>query len=641
MAPLVIFAKMWGHFVVYHDLGYPMEGFKSNNNKKIDKKYVNPFSDIQKFVLKDITLKTISKIIAIENVFLESEDNSFKDLYFNYIHEIYFESEDKEIEENSSYNNDEKRIFIERKSKNNSIISTEKYINDCGDYTHLPQLDNNKEQLFRITSLISKKDILCILENKETGEPIAIIPGSKDLAIIYTQKKSNTALYLRNKNLFNCAYYEDSLSPNKYLFKYFIDKPEKQYDTLVNSIFNDSNAKKSFLEVKDIIQKNEEYNESLLKHSQTIEDLEFNVYYNLQEILGYTLDDDSNLLPIAQLTKSYSNANQNVAKKLPSIISNIIMSNLKQTIEEDKDFKPSIILKEELPTNAAEILFDKVIELKKEVCVDLSKEIQQNLRKSSDKEIHLRSIENVVRRLIEENVGKTKTEAIDKFLAKEFLQSEEALSEVENIDKSCFKVWETSLSKIGLGSFNEIISNYKLDFTSIDHGIFSSLIFLKSLKVYDKIFESKKESAFYKFLSLFHEGNSHAGSIYLKSENIFFSETVGLSILLHNLYPSSFKSSVHKKYRNQISSNPFNFLAILTDTFQKWDRDKLIKSSKEIDVDLISGSDFNLEIKDDILYVSLLTNHPSVKDIEDSLKNNLKEFLHNGDKMIRFAIKQK
>lgn len=639
--PIILFTKMWTHFVVYHDLGYPLEGFKKYNKTTIlGNEFTKPYTDIQKYLIKDLTLKTIAKVIAIETIFIENEGCTLQELYFDFFDNISVLKNEHHTESTVIYKLNESKLIVENPKKDIYLEKAQVIFSKGSSFIHIPQLDNSKELLYRVTSLINKNDIIAIIENSETGVPLALISGQKDSPIIFLQSKASISKSLLSKNLYDCTFYEGNLTSNRFTIRYFINKPDQQYQSLLNEMFIDESVRNSFIEVKNDVKKNKTYYEYQLKKSSTIEDIEFFTYYYLQDILGYTITDDINYLPIAQITNSYANANQNVAKKIPIIISDLIRENYKNYIEENKDFKPNIILKEEFPIDAANQFFDKVIELKSKVCLQLSKELLSNLKTCSDKEVNLKIVMKCIQNLFDSNTKIDCDEKLDSYFNSTFLANSDGLSEISKIEESIFKIWENSLSKMGLLSLNKIIKEYKPDFTSVDHGIYSSLVFLKSLNIYKNAFNKEKKDVFYKLISLFHEGNSYTGSVYLQFENDFFAENVGVSILLHNLYPSKFKDSTLQLYRNKISVNPFNFLAIFADTFQKWDRDKLINPSKKNDIEAISGSNYNLEVKDDIVFVSITTSQSTLKDIEIDLMKILGDFLFNGDKMIKFIVRQ-
>jgi len=641
--PIVIFSKMWSYFVVYHDLGYPVEGFKSKSNIDESKKdFTKVFKNLKDYLNSDLSIKTISKVIAIESVFDEIEGSSLKELYFAYIENITIEQDNKYIESTVSFEEEKEELTIDgKKTDNTGVLEiVQKLFFDSGDYVHIPKLDNYKELLYRVTSLINKNEITAILENNDTGVPIALISGEKSVPVIYLQTKDSIPKSILNKNLYDFAFYEESMPQVKYSLRYFINKPKDQYQDIINGIFIDCNVKEAFYDVKNYIQVDVEYNEYKIKNSSSIEDIEFFIFYSLQDVLGYTITDDVDYLSIAQLSKSFANANQNVAKKLPLLISDLIRENYKNYIKETDDFNPKAILKEEIPSIAAGKFFDQIIKLKQPVCEQLSKDIISNLKDSSNKETNLSSILNCIQKMINENITFDTDNELDKYFNDEFLTDGNRIVDIEHIKDSSFNVWEKSLTKIGIGSLNNIIQDYSPDFSEVDHGVYSSFIFLKSLNTYKSFFNKEKGNIFYKLISLFHEGNSYTGAVYLEYENDFFKECIGQSILLHNLYPSKFNNKNLKKYRNKSSANPFNFLAIFADTFQRWDRDKLINPSKSNNIQITPGSKYNIEIKDDILYVSLKTAQGSLKDIENSLKNILGEFLFNGDKMIKFKIEQ-
>ena len=77
-----LFSLFWTYFVLYHDIAYPLERIKPTDRSNPLKSYLlDDFKVIFSLILKDLALKSLSKIIAIKSVLSSSQSKKFYELY--------------------------------------------------------------------------------------------------------------------------------------------------------------------------------------------------------------------------------------------------------------------------------------------------------------------------------------------------------------------------------------------------------------------------------------------------------------------------------------------------------------------------------------------------------------------------------
>src|SRR5439155_14506320 len=100
------------------------------------------------------------------------------------------------------------------------------------------------------------------------------------------------------------------------------------------------------------------------------------------------------------------------------------------------------------------------------------------------------------------------------------------------------------------------------------------------------------------------------------------------SILLHNLYPNSFKDDAYKNFRSRPDKHEaFTYFALLCDSFQPWDRKRLFNQATGSLPYATYAENFNLEIDSSILRITERGDQLRSDERQSALRTYLNSYL--------------
>ncbi len=626
----------WRYFVLYHDLAYPFEYYLGINNqndtfKDKQKRYLKAFEKISKSIGKDLVFKSLSKVIAINNLNTAHNEELFNLLVANYL------IEEKDGKESAIVKN----IYGEDVDIVNDI-SDDRW----GKAQKLAGIYGYKT-LRNIVNVFPKEHMLAVLFDSN-NYPIALyIPNNpsatsqeksilnvdeiekncEDSHIVYITKyykKKMDSSILSSSFPFN-----DTQFNNNYVFEYFYTYPLEQIDIFLNYLFSGI-EKKDYQEALEHLTNLTKSKLELITTENEFQQYCFDIYLALYKFSGYYkyMEDDPsiNSSAIDSIIHEINNLNNNI----PNLISSIINKILKNELPPKDYFQLS---KKDAAGIVGEIFteafgnYDTMIEKISDIILD---DIVAN-----------NNLVTTIRSMRENLGNKFKIDIPSNFLINYENSSMSVDNLFEAIEKDSFYLSVSKKMKdVGVGEFKEVFNNYKPAYYKgekyYDHGICSALIMIEILNVYENILSQDrsdinllrlKNLSINKDISQWDLKRNYKRSDIL-TESCF-------AIAIHNLYPTSLKN---EKYKTDLLKSPFAYFAILIDTLQPWDRKY---SANQAYMDLpyaTTSSNFNIEIVKNKIRITEGSPEIKLEKRFSQLKNNLNDFLKNASDNIELIL---
>ena len=589
------------YFVMYHDISYPIEHMLGNKNieNEIKELFLKAFTNIPKSIGKDLSLRSLSKFIAVYKLVRHDSEFSFKT-------QINLHIEDSEPEKT--------------------------LINEKENYCQIEKV-YGYETFRTVYSIFEKSNICSVLYEKNSNLPYLIfIPKEDDnVEIVKTKHYSENVTLKKIIKATSGPYDKDHFNLKNYEWGFFINS-ELTLEKLVDSIF----PKLSFDEFDKTIEYIHELTSSHL--SMVISDSSFkqycfDIYMVLYKLAGYlNLDDKSKAQD--KYFSHLSDIISDLGKEIPSKVGNILSSllnekndkiNFENDMEEEENIE-SVVLKY---LNCISPTYDG---LANEIAIPLKSEIhtQYELKKNLDK----------IRVSIGEyfDAKKIKTNyTLD--IKNDSINHTELTAKIDGVVSLIIKDFKRKSEKVGLDSFEDIL-RYKPKYSGIrkkffDHGVNSGLVFLSILDIYEQLIKIDNDANLQRLLKVAIGIDTEHDKDYVnyKFKDIF-SETF-FAIVAHNLYPEFL---LNTNYRTKLESNPFTYFTILMDSLQHWDRKYQVNQGfNELPYNTLSRG-FNIEIKNNRIRISEFDARLDIQKRLVKLKNGINEYLEKASDFIELNL---
>jgi hypothetical protein len=608
------FIISWRYFVLYHDIGYPIEKFTSEKRgiKTSDKKrftYTEPINHIAKSLNKDILMRGLSKLIMIYQNSVFDKNNSFENTVINYLIEegdLIDDMTDKQVEDllNDSFNKRKKNAIISSwisnnvnvynspESEKNNLEFITKYYIGFKDSSLIRKLYSYKD-IEQIINVIDYKNIVIVVKDKLTEIPVTIcIPlNDSDLAnstwrYIYLIPKKvlgqNALVNIFNSyqsdNIFAKSIFENS----NYISEYYVVSKISIYDNFLNEILtsnktehksSDEINKIDFKKIADHIVDECPFKIDMIKDKNGLERYSFELYITLYEFLGYLGEDKDDIK-----MQAYFNNLKKVVEPLVKDLPEKAGIYLKEFLEKNID-KENLI--DDIRSKPISKILHKTLERGKiKTILKLCNYIESKLSNDNKKLYDRISDIAVFKRDLLEALNKFLPDITDikyevdsntfnykDFYDKTFLEK----------NKLIFQLLSKKLKNNNFSSINEI-QNYipeyvnpkEIDQKFVDHGFASAILFSRIIEHLDESFLAAKENkTINNFLTLGLGLNLNSmRKNYLNRYHLLLADVL-FAVLVHNLYPKELKN---KNFRTDLDKDPLAFLAILADSLQPWDR---------------------------------------------------------------------
>lgn len=579
------FIKAWRYFVVFHDLGYPIEFYlglsRNNQNQEFNirkNNQLNIFNKIKQYLIKDIALKSLSELIVFNQIILNNQNHLLNELVISFfdINDRFIEISDNLINSTNNYNIEE--ILIDR-----------------NEYYLIENIYGSSS--LRIFSSINKWDnIISVLIKKGTDEPLIIIKHDCDdkKSIIYKTPYFKNNCY-KAYSILNEAK-KSVVNNNNYYWNYFSKKNNENLNLLSN------NTKINYSELESI---NAYFNSktsqriSHINNEQDFKNYCFDIYLILYSLLGMMDESDYDLSSYQVYYDAKKPIVNSLKNDLPFEVAKIFNKLF-------SDYFKSFKLEQINNLDVSEIVEKTIKEIAKKDNSNISiksfiSKIVSNLNKDVKDKINNQISLITIWKGIRKEIESLPNEAEELNFNSEILTNDENFklfnySSIYDDDILKDVFLNNEICSINDFTFNNYIPKHIKESNKeyiIDHGLISAFIFYYSNKLYNEYFE--KDSGELLKLGL---GIENTQDDNLKLEQNVLLKKVFYSILIHNIYPKYLINN-KKNFKTSIEKSPFTYLAILSDSLQPWDRKRNFNPAFINSPYNVSGDRFNIEVTKD------------------------------------------
>lgn len=642
-----LFSSIWKHFSTFHDIGYPVERMNVTAlTPHINEHIIPDLKNIKECYVDEMILRIVANLVSISTVTSVKESFDFKSQVYDHI------AEEDKLELNKQLTGD----LLER------LLKSRPYI-------HLNSLKHA-----RLVSILSDEcNIISVVEDAVTGELLIICSLDGSVRINLLDCKNADKVYKE-------AFLNDQTS-QKYLLKFYLINSEYSVLNPMKESYGDDFAK-DLQAIRTEVEQNKLY-DTYQSGSDNISDMLNFIAYSIitsSKFVDYkskdrykkkdfidVIQDSFNELEVKYPEMIGKQVELEIAKRIKSgsyQFSNIIRTNkpgdvykkiIFSTFEFDsiqsktfKDIKKNIL---------SDVTYSKnnVDKLK----IDLSKTFDKHFLNNELYKKLITNIESEIAPLVESKLRASNSmsglfshlkpslvrilsNAIDKCFIFELIAgcNYEETTDLHRIFKESLKsVVLDKVTKEDKELYERIVISFKPNW-GIDHGFFSSLVYLGNLELVHNVLEiinkgelSVKDK---KLVDLIFFNNSLCNYNELINEVLLCAEICFRSILLHNFYPDV--TDEFKDFAHDINTNPFTYFSALCDGLQMGGRpvqyNKGIKDFKGFKPD----DYYDIEVLSD--KISVFINKDYIDDFKLSdISSKMSGYLKNFNSFIKLATR--
>ncbi len=580
------FLGAWKYFVLFHDLTYPMEylGGKAEKYNLIEKKAKEKAEDLYTFssiwdgILDTVSLKTLSRLIAISNT-INNLTLGAQNLFF------YLE---RNLEQ-----------FVYGSKKDDFL----RYISENGkrDITYLPNIKSG-DDIKIFLSVFACDDFFVVLKERSA---VKCIIDSRYCFVAEDCRKNKSILKIKEDRelLFQDGLFEQC--PNFQIEYYGINLKEK-YDKFIADN-----------EMQESILREPELN---IKTTNSMQEMSFEIFLECHE--RYRKKDNELESQVIKL-----NCNKILLGELQNISVNSDELNNKEYHKYAEKYLGAYIesIQSLLPNLKVNDLSEKAIgkaveeyQLSSNISL-LFEKIRKNLVKATALSDNAQDVWNLY---AVENFR----QIFDKLQESTRKYMEESLQKATGAES-------------GIG---EILEDYHLEYTNYDHGITASLLFMLHFSQYQKLINGCQGNRLlcigFNIPNAINEDDKKRLIVrkYIKDYEKS-SEQVMYAILIHNLYPNNFQ--IVKGIKTRLNNNPFAFFCMLCDALQNWGRPFNINPMKEPYPFFIDANKYNIKLGKYITVQFEESDPEVVRKYLEPYSETLDQYLEGASKEIRVMFK--
>ncbi|QNN23811.1 hypothetical protein HED60_16550 [Planctomycetales bacterium ZRK34] len=657
-----LFAFAWAHFVLHHDTAYPLERIlPSCRESHVDSKdgLLKVFTRLEKSIQKDMALKALARLLVLRFVIPTTPQTTLQEMYLDHLGHVH--ADPHLVAKKST---DETVVDLLAKPKKSSP-TYEPYseIKGLGKFEYLPMLlGADSLRVFR--SLFDSDRLCAVLENVVTGQPVLFLRCSESYGATANDSSSLVAWCdswgSRLKKLLTCKRdlpklaFDLGVSPDAQMeWRYFALKPrdilQHELGTLLDEHQDEFGQLVAQIDNDDSIR-----TRSIGRYGHSA-DVGYRVFRRLSMYLGYESDLETTARDFESSFADIDRGIKNVENKLPTIVANCVGRVLKTDIESG-DLDPSNILANAKSVNSIasrliKHLVSKQIDITKLVAEDVVPEILQGKKLRDAAYACVRHIRDLLP--LNHDIDKA---PIDPFKHADLANNFDLVALISSCS-TLFKELDTRCANVGLPPFRDIVKNQKLKWASgseftnafaIDHGFAAAITLTSMINICKKAIDRVVSVAGtgttappdIRLARLAFGLASDDDDAWLKAEATMLLEEVSFAVAIHNLYPKDSRDSKVKGYRTDLVNQPFEFLALLADGLQRWDRERAASHAKGDVLGYIPGTRFDLDIDGETIYISLLGDRLDLRREELSLRNGLKSYLKDAHTMLRLSLSE-
>ena len=700
------FISYWKYFCLYHDLTYPIEQIrgskelkdrkleeKINNEKNSDKKkniednrknnraewrklsekYLSLFGIIHSLIRRELFLEGGTKLLVIWQLITDPANKLEVNQFVDRIHNI-----------STAWTIDDLTGKMPVKE-----FSSEDIKKDIGQYKIIDKL-HNYEHMKMLSGFLEGKEYISILIDSDTELPVAIRKNTPDGTIYFYPKGMYTSD--QQKQAQRLLDSEESLIDDQYYIRYFFSPEDLKTDGLMLKRSAKPFIDDDYKRLTEIITDNfEQQPESDIRFSMiaTSADLSTYIFHfyrafssitnNLFDIKTPLTDSEGKDLPTAKLYEKGEKAKERIRKYLDDNFYDVFKETVTdQIVNEYKEFAEETknSLKESLKTSQLSQYVNNVVEeaLNNSKIDDYKKKIEESFNRIIAEALTQEKRDNgllfdfiyscrdsLFDGLIskDEDVwrGKGKSQSIisDQEAKQVFLEELVCLIQEDNIYESLEEDLQKRIKNVdknfkdkNLPDIKTFISKYDTKYSTCDHGLFSSLIFLLSSRYYNELIEKM-------FTDCSHTTNSGDKDVRgimstlcwnvekskyenkLRNNYDEINKQIFKGIFYHNIYQSVVTSIGFPAWKYVFAEEPSNYFGMLTDTLQIWNRSKYYARDDLNWWPIVSSDFYNISIKDNQIILEIKNFDSKVSTIEKKYINDIEEYLSNFSAFVKIG----
>jgi len=645
-----LFVTMWRQFVLYHDLGYPVERIAPvNRTSALGTASLKPFSRISKSIHKDLSFKAIARIIAAKTLLTQEHHATFEEMFIQHHSCITIDPYSKDI--------------TLRREGHEYEPANLKLVQRWRKAIYLPNVSGTHD-LHTIFSVVPDLEICALLEDAAGLAEVALF-GPPTQALYFHGPKQHMEPALRRyiSDITPQLAWRDSHCPVGYRWLYFAVAPAARFQKELKTLVGDQLP--NFQILLDKVESFKAYRTLRTKGFDSGTRLSALAYAVIIGSRGYMPPPDDDEGPFEELDEmflSLANSRNAVIAEIPTLVGQICRDIAAEYITNTSNQLMDII-ETKGSGAAAKIVADNVwlAKAKGEAQRALGEQIQTSISEPLAGSIAAKACTNAFRAELDNVVQSRREVEMDPFSGKTIDASFElsaVLKRREELERSVNELFQRD----GFPAFGEMVAKYlpywvrrgHTDFPIksrfCDHGFVSAIVALTSSWEYEACLKTLMDGAAgsSRHVSLALGVTSPEDRAWFQLEVRWLRAGTAETIALHNVYPDDLVASFGKgpgrsgaNYRTQISRQPCMFLALLSDGLQKWDRVCLLNEVTSQVSGVVPGSRYNLEIRQDqLLHIWYLGSGLDMKSAEIALRSSLASYLEDADSIIKLSLEE-
>ncbi len=641
-----LFAEIWSYFVLFHDLAYPIECIDPNKRQAPDYiEFLKPFNNLKKSYLKDLSLKAIANLITLD--FLIDEEDALRlDEYLSPFPKFYLLFRATETDKNLPLK--PRQIISPLKSNEKDEL-----FKDWKKAVHLNKL-KGASALHLLMSFFQAKGIGALLENSDTGEIAIILLGNeKTLSIATPQAPSLLPKRLASFSpnaLVEYAFIKAESPIPGFSWEYFARNAKSTFDSIISEIYPSN--KESYYELRRYINNKLPFASRVVPGLQSADLTTDFVFEEASRLMGYVDEHESG----DELTAAFDRGRRSfvqVADKFSDHLSYCLREAVQESIG-DKRLNPFDLL---TTTSYPEIV-KEVSKIISNLAGESSQVFDREIGLKIKDNIHyyqcVKNCQKILRDRIEKQLGNFQEADFNPFTHVPFQNKMVINRSIFSRTEDELKNLDSRLSRSGLYHFDKLLLSYctplarstsvdpeKENF--IDHGLSAAIVGIASVAFYKRCYQEilkhsgPKVPVGIKALRLaFVIGSKEEDYALELGLNHLLAESIA-AVAMHNLYPKNLGKG-NEGFRTSLSSNPFAYLCILTDSLQIWDRRKILNQALA-DLPLgFNSNDINIGIEGNHILISAKGDKVNVSEFDRKYREGLSGFLKGADHLIRLQV---
>lgn len=638
ISPYELFSVVWKQFVLYHDLGYPLERLPPAERDTPDgKKWLRPFQKVIKSLHKDISFKAIARITVARSLLEEHQTSTFDETFLAHLSYLKRDG-DRYVPRQDDY-----------PDASNDAAELTKWMTA----TSLPHV-NGPRDLSIVLSVVPKLEFCAYLEAPDGSSHLAVVGPFESAKYV-----SGPPNYLPGRVRKLAGTYSEQevllkghVPRSDYRWHYFALAPGRAVEEAIDKLIPSTRRKAFDLLAKDV-EARDDYRSERAKAVDNAPRLTAIVYLTILHLRGYLAHDDEEedaraFQRAERLLKAVYDTRETAIGKIPSLIGRAYESFAKGIV---RDNSASILkmLETEGGIAAADSMLARLqkaqTQIAKSVAADVEREISTPLvlRRS------VRECTNAIRETIIKVVaGRRAAPSQSAELFTEHFSLAKALAEAKNLSTRL----DARLERRGLGPLLDLAKGYLPDWVKqddanfpdkkdfIDHGFASAAVLLTAGREFEaciSTIEAGKAKLLEIAFGMLPKQPQQLAE--LKLDHALLVTHTAEAVALHNLYPS-FLTGKRGAYRTRMPEQAFAFLAILADSLQKWDRRCLMKEAPSRVDTFVPGSRYDIRIRDSSIYIRMTNDRLDVRKQAADLRSSLAHYLQDGDSLIRLQLEE-